>query len=109
MVHVERLGPQIGAEIHGVDGKKLDDASFAEIYRAWLGHNGVVLTGRDLEIEGFRTYSRLLGFGERHPPRFGAPRGEGSCGERGRAPGARSRVAPGRPDGRPASSPGPLR
>ncbi len=45
MVHVERLGSQIGAEIHGVDVKKLDDASFAEIYRAWLGHNVVVVPG----------------------------------------------------------------
>ena len=34
MVEVLRLGEQIGAEIHGVDVKKLDDAGFAAIYRA---------------------------------------------------------------------------
>jgi len=31
---VRRLGPQIGAEIEGVDITKLDDAGFAGIYRA---------------------------------------------------------------------------
>ena len=31
MIQVRRLGPQIGAEIHGVDVKTLDDAGFATI------------------------------------------------------------------------------
>jgi taurine dioxygenase len=70
MVHVERLGPQIGAEIHGVDVRKLDDASFAEIYRAWLGHNVVVVPGQDLEIEDFLTYSRRFGFVTPHPSKM---------------------------------------
>ena len=67
MVHVERLGPQVGAEIHGVDVKKLDDASFSAIYRAWLGHNVVVVPGQELEIEDFLTYSRRFGFVTPHP------------------------------------------
>ena len=29
MIEVRRLGKQIGAEIHGVDVKKLDDGAFA--------------------------------------------------------------------------------
>jgi len=70
MVHVERLGPQIGAEIHGVDVRKLDDASFAEIYRAWLGHNVVVVPGQDLEIEDFLAYSRRFGFVTPHPSKM---------------------------------------
>ncbi|HKC99835.1 MAG TPA: TauD/TfdA family dioxygenase [Methylomirabilota bacterium] len=70
MVHVKRLGPQIGAEIHGVDVRKLDDASFAEIYRAWLGHNVVAVPGQDLEIEDFLTYSRRFGFVTPHPSKM---------------------------------------
>ena len=49
---VRRLGPQIGAEIEGVDITKLDDAGFAGIYRAWLDHNVVVVPGQQLEILG---------------------------------------------------------
>src|SRR5437899_3321666 len=55
MVQVRRLGSQIGAEIHGVDVRKLDDASFAEIYRAWLDNNVVVVPGQELEIDDFVT------------------------------------------------------
>src|SRR5499426_2248932 len=70
MVHVRCLGPQIGAEIHGVDVRKLDDASFAEIYRAWLGHNVVVVPAQDLEIDDFLTYSRRFGFVTPHPSKM---------------------------------------
>ena len=45
MIQVRRLGKQIGAEILGVDVKALDDAGFAEIYRAWLDYNVVVVPG----------------------------------------------------------------
>ena len=34
MIQVRRLGPQIGAEITGVDVRRLDDADFDIIYRA---------------------------------------------------------------------------
>ena len=34
MIEVRRLGQQIGAEIAGVDVKRLDDAGFVTIYRA---------------------------------------------------------------------------
>src|SRR2546426_693626 len=47
-MQVLRLGPQIGAEIRGVDVKTLDDASFAAIYRAWLDYNVVVVPGQRL-------------------------------------------------------------
>ena len=67
MIQVRRLGAQIGAEIHGVDVKKLDDASFAEIYRAWLDNNVVVVPGQELEIDDFLTYSRRFGFVSPHP------------------------------------------
>ena len=53
MVQIRRLGPQIGAEIRGVDVRALDDAGFAAIYRAWLDHNVVVVPGQELTIEQF--------------------------------------------------------
>jgi taurine dioxygenase len=67
MIAVKRLGPQIGAEIHGVDVKTLDDAGFAEIYRTWLDHNVVVLPGQQLELDDFLRYSRRFGVVHPHP------------------------------------------
>ena len=67
MIAVKRLGPQIGAEIHGVDVKTLDDAGFAAIYRAWLDHNVVVLPGQQLALDDFLRYSRRFGVVHPHP------------------------------------------
>ena len=67
MIQVRRLGKQIGAEILGVDVRKLDDASFAPIYRAWLDANVVVVPGQDLEIDDFLRYSRRFGQVVPHP------------------------------------------
>ena len=67
MIAVKRLGPQIGAEIHGVDVKTLDDAGFAAIYGAWLDHNVVVLPGQQLELDDFLRYSRRFGVVHPHP------------------------------------------
>ena len=66
-IEVRRLGPQIGAEIRGVDVKTLDDAGFAEIYRAWLGHNVLVVPEQQLEVEDFLHYSRRFGAVVPHP------------------------------------------
>jgi len=66
-IEVRRLGPQIGAEIRGVDVKTLDDAGFAEIYRAWLAHNVLVVPEQQLEIEDFLRYSRRFGVVVPHP------------------------------------------
>src|SRR5215510_14914835 len=67
MIEVRRLGPQIGAEIHGVDVKTLDDAGFATIYRAWLDSNVLVVPGQELEIGDFLRYSRRFGVIHPHP------------------------------------------
>ena len=66
-IEVRRLGPQIGVEIRGVDVKTLDDAGFAEIYRAWLAHNVLVVPEQQLEIEDFLRYSRRFGVVVPHP------------------------------------------
>jgi taurine dioxygenase len=67
MIQVRRLGKQIGAEILGVDVRKLDDAGFAEIYQAWLDANVVVVPGQELEIPDFLRYSRRFGVVVPHP------------------------------------------
>jgi taurine dioxygenase len=67
MIEVRRLGKQIGAEIVGVDVKKLDDAGFAQIYRAWLDANVVVVPGQELAIPDFLRYSRRFGVVVPHP------------------------------------------
>ncbi|HEV8642126.1 MAG TPA: TauD/TfdA family dioxygenase [Methylomirabilota bacterium] len=70
MIQVRRLGPQIGAEIHGVDVKTLADARFAAIYRAWLDYNVVVVPGQELQIEDFLRYSRRFGVVHPHPSKM---------------------------------------
>ncbi|MEX2148162.1 MAG: TauD/TfdA family dioxygenase [Candidatus Rokuibacteriota bacterium] len=70
MIQVRPLGPQIGAEIHGVDVRTLDDAGFAAIYRAWLAHNVVVVPGQQLEIDDFLRYSRRFGVVRPHPSKM---------------------------------------
>jgi taurine dioxygenase len=70
MVQVRRLGPQIGAEILGVDVRALDDTSFAAIYRAWLEYNVVVVPAQTLEIDDFLRYSRRFGFVSPHPSKM---------------------------------------
>ncbi len=70
MIEVRRLGPQIGAEILGVDVRRLDDAGFARIYRAWLDHNVAVVPGQELELDDFVTYSRRFGQVVPHPSKM---------------------------------------
>ena len=61
------MGPQIGAEIRGVDVRTLDAGGFDTIYRAWLAHNVVVVPEQELEIEDFLRYSRRFGRVVPHP------------------------------------------
>jgi taurine dioxygenase len=65
MIEVRRLGSQVGAEARGIDVRTLDDQSFAEIYRAWLDANVLVIPEQQLEIDDFLRYSRR--FGDVHP------------------------------------------
>jgi taurine dioxygenase len=67
MIEVRRMGPQIGAEIQGIDVKTLDPAGFAVIYRAWLDSNVLVVRDQDLQIEDFLRYSRRFGVVLPHP------------------------------------------
>jgi taurine dioxygenase len=67
MIEIRRLGKQIGAEITGINVNSLDDGTFAQVYRAWLDCNVVVVRDQKLEIDEFLTYSRRFGTLHAHP------------------------------------------
>jgi taurine dioxygenase len=70
MVEVRRMGPEIGAEILGVDVKSLDDEAFAVIYRTFLERNVIVVPGQSLAIGDFLGYSRRFGRLHPHPSKM---------------------------------------
>ena len=70
MIEVRRLGSRIGAEVRGVDVKRLDDAGFAPIYQAWLDSNVLVVPGQELELDDFLRYSRRFGMVVPHPSKM---------------------------------------
>lgn len=67
MMQINRLGSQIGAEILGVDVRKLDDETFGVIYQTWLDNNVIAVRDQDLEIDDFLHYSRRFGCIVPHP------------------------------------------
>jgi taurine dioxygenase len=67
MIEVRRMGPQIGAEITGVDVKSMDDATFGVIYKAWLDYNVVAVRDQTLALDDFVRYSLRFGRVEPHP------------------------------------------
>ena len=67
MLQICKLGPQIGVEVSGIDLRHLDASTFASIYRAWLDHNVLVVTGQVLTIHEFLAYSRRFGLVSPHP------------------------------------------
>lgn len=67
---IRRLGPQIGAEVSGIDVKALGEASFAAIYRAWVEASVLVIPGQELAIEDFLRHSRRFGRVCPHPSKM---------------------------------------
>ena len=67
MIEINRLAPQIGAEILGVDAKNLDQETFATIYQTWLQCNVIAVRDQSMEIEDFLAYSRRFGGLHEHP------------------------------------------
>lgn len=67
MVQIRRNRPQVGVEVTDVDVKTLDDAGFAQLYRAWLDGNVMVVRDQQLTIEDFLRYSRRFGTVVPHP------------------------------------------
>ncbi len=58
---VEKLGPNLGAAVTGVDlAAPLDDAAFLELHAAWLGYGGLfVIRDKTTEYARFRTVCQL--------------------------------------------------
>ena len=73
-IMVEPLTVNIGAEIHGVDLAKLDDATFDEIYRAFLRYQVIFFRDQELTREQHLSFGRLFGKLHIHPA---APSPEG--------------------------------
>src|SRR5258707_11708225 len=67
MVEINRLGPQIGVEVRGVDVKTMDEATWERIYQAWLDCNILCVRGQELTIPEFVAYSRRFGPVVPHP------------------------------------------
>ena len=67
MVEINRMGPQIGVEVTGVDVKSMDEATWNRIYQAWLDYNILCVRDQDLTIPDFISYSERFGPVTPHP------------------------------------------
>jgi taurine dioxygenase len=65
-VTVRAATPTVGAEISGVDLRRLSDSDFAAIERAWTDHSMILLRGQTLSDDDLLAFSRR--FGELDPP-----------------------------------------
>ncbi len=63
-IEVRRIAGALGAEIHGVDLARLDDATFEAIHAAWLEH--MVIFFREQEITPAQQVAFAERFGEIH-------------------------------------------
>ena len=61
MVKIIPASPKIGAEIHGVNVKTLDEATFRTVYQAFLDHIVIVIRGQALNEEDFMAFSARFG------------------------------------------------
>ena len=66
-ISVSPIGATIGAEIGGVDLAKLDDATFAEIRRAWLAYKVVFFRDQAIGAEEQIAFALRFGELEAHP------------------------------------------
>ena len=66
-MEIRCIGDGIGAEITGLDVRRIDEAGFARIYRAWLDYNVVAIRDQELSTEEFLAYSRRFGVLAGHP------------------------------------------
>lgn len=67
-IEVRPMSGAIGAEIAGVDlAQPIDDATFAEIRRAFLDHLMIAFRGQDLSPESQKAFARRFGMLHVHP------------------------------------------
>ena len=65
-VTVRPISSAVGAEISGVDLRRLSDPEFEAILRAWTDHSMILLRGQQLADDDLLAFSRR--FGELDPP-----------------------------------------
>ena len=65
-VTVRPLTPAVGAEITGVDLRRLSDADFAAIEHAWHRHSMILLSGQRLTDDDLLAFSRRFGELDKH-------------------------------------------
>jgi taurine dioxygenase len=66
-IEVKPLAGALGAEIRGVDLKRLDDATFAEVRSAWLEHLVVFFRDQNIEPEEQIAFAKRFGAIHHHP------------------------------------------
>lgn len=70
-IQVVPLAGSLGAEIGSVDLRRMDDAEFAEIHRAWLRHQVIYFRGQTMTPDEHLDFARRWGEIHIHP--FNAP------------------------------------
>ena len=60
-IQVVPTGGGVGAEVLNVDLRRVDDALFAAIHRAWIGHGMLLFRGQRLGDDDLIAFSRRLG------------------------------------------------
>ena len=66
-IGVKPLAATLGAEIQGVDLANLDDATFAEVKKAWLEYKVVFFRDQTLDAKQQMSFARRFGELENHP------------------------------------------
>ena len=67
MLKIKPMGQYIGAEITGIDVKKISKIDFNRVYSAWLDFGVTVVRNQKLEIPDFINYSQRFGTIIPHP------------------------------------------
>ncbi len=67
MLDVSLTGGGVGAEVKGVDLRRIDAATFAAIHRAWVEHQVLLFRGQSLTDDDLIAFSRRFG-GLDHAP-----------------------------------------
>ena len=60
-LHVVPTGGGIGGEVRGLDLRRIDDARFAAIHRAWVAHGVLLFRDQTLDDDDLVAFSRRLG------------------------------------------------
>src|SRR5580700_9648562 len=60
-IGIAPTGAALGAEITGVDLRRIDAAAFEKIHRAWVDHQVLLFRGQSLDDDDLIAFSRRVG------------------------------------------------